>query len=90
SVLLPRSVPPADLLPRRLAELFRKAFGPARRRPTAGEWARALAAEPVPGRLKACAVNARHLHTVERPWCPWCDQAERGADSYPGRPQEEA
>lgn len=98
SVLLPRSVPPADLLPRRLAELFRTAFGPARRRPTAAEWAQALAAELAPGRLKACAVNARHLHTVERPWCPWCDQAERGADSYPergadgypGRPQEEA
>ncbi|EST20620.1 hypothetical protein M878_39295 [Streptomyces roseochromogenus subsp. oscitans DS 12.976] len=90
SVLLPRSVPPADLLPRRLAELFRTAFAYPRRRATAAEWARALAAELAPGRLKVCAVNARHLHTVERPWCPWCDQAERGTDSYPGQLQEEA
>ncbi|WP_329383782.1 protein kinase domain-containing protein [Streptomyces sp. NBC_01716] len=89
SVLLPRSVPPADLLPRRLTELFRTAFTKALRRPTAAEWAHALTAELAPGRLKVCAVNARHVHTVERPWCPWCDQAERGADSYPGHPREE-
>ncbi|MFD3521802.1 hypothetical protein [Streptomyces sp. NPDC058653] len=89
SVLLPRSVPPADLLPRRIAELFRTAFAKAGPRPTAADWAHALAAELAPGRLKACAVNSHHVHTVERPWCPWCDQAERGADSYPGRPGEE-
>ncbi|MEU8031221.1 hypothetical protein AB0C13_21700 [Streptomyces sp. NPDC049099] len=88
SVLLPRTAPPADLLPRRLAELFRTAFGKARR-PTAAEWAQALAAELAPGRLKVCAVNARHLHTVERPWCPWCDLAERDAESHPGPPRED-
>ncbi|MFJ3308176.1 hypothetical protein ACIPSA_34830 [Streptomyces sp. NPDC086549] len=81
SVLLPRSAPPADLLPRRLVDLFRAAFEGAR--PRAEVWARELAAELAPGRLKTCAVNARHVHTVERPWCPWCDQAERGTDSYP-------
>jgi DNA-binding helix-hairpin-helix protein with protein kinase domain len=90
SVLLPRSVPPADLLPRRLAEEFRAAFAHPGRRPTAAGWARSLAAELAPGRLKVCAVNAAHVHTVERPWCPWCDQAERGADSYPGKPREDA
>ncbi|MEU6844243.1 hypothetical protein ABZ930_20480 [Streptomyces sp. NPDC046716] len=89
SVLLPRSVPPADLLPRNLAHLLRTAFGSTPRRPTAAEWAEALAAELTVGRLKVCAVNAHHVHTVERPWCPWCDQAERGADSYPGPAQEE-
>jgi DNA-binding helix-hairpin-helix protein with protein kinase domain len=90
SVLLPRSVPPVDLLPKRLAELFRRAFTNRLRRPTAAEWAQALTAELVPGRLKVCAVNGRHIHTVERPWCPWCDQAERGDDSYPDDPQEAA
>ncbi|MFD0413813.1 hypothetical protein [Streptomyces sp. NPDC127108] len=90
SVLLPRSVPPADLLPRRLAELFRRAFTDAARRPAATAWAEALAAELAPGRLRVCALNPRHIHTVERPWCPWCDQAEQGSDSYPDEPQEEA
>ncbi|WP_344292975.1 protein kinase domain-containing protein [Streptomyces synnematoformans] len=90
SVLLPRSAPPADLLPRPLAEGFRAAFAPAGRRPTAAGWARSLAAELAPGRLKVCAVNARHVHTVERPWCPWCDQAGQGFDSYPDDPREDA
>ncbi|MFE0513523.1 hypothetical protein [Streptomyces sp. NPDC058964] len=63
-------------------------WGP--RPPTAADWARALATELAPGRLKACAVNARHVHTVERPWCPWCDQAESGADSYPESREEHA
>lgn len=91
SVLLRRSVPPADLLPKGLAELFRAAFTRAHRRPTAAEWAQAVAVEAAPGRLRACAVNPRHVYTVERPWCPWCDQAERGIDSYPrpGDPAEE-
>ncbi|TWV57923.1 hypothetical protein FRZ03_01450 [Streptomyces misionensis] len=90
SVVLPRSVPPADLLPRRLAELFRTAFADPLRRPSAADWAEALAAEQAPGRLRVCTVTARHVHTVERPWCPWCDQAERGVDSYPGHAREKA
>jgi DNA-binding helix-hairpin-helix protein with protein kinase domain len=79
SVLLPRSAPPVDLLPRRLRDLFRAAFGGMR--PSASAWAGALAAESAPGRLRTCAVDSRHLHTVERPWCPWCDLAERDAES---------
>lgn len=90
SVLLPRSVPPADLLPRPLAEGFRAAFAGAGSRPPAAGWAELLAAELAPGRLKVCAANDRHVHTVERPWCPWCDQAGRGCDSYPPEPREEA
>ncbi|MER6996714.1 hypothetical protein [Streptomyces sp. NPDC000410] len=82
SVTLPRSAPPADLLPRRLAELLRAAFG-GRRRPRAALWAEELAAARAPGRLTVCAAHRRHVYTVERPWCPWCDQAERGVDSYP-------
>ncbi|MFJ9820644.1 hypothetical protein ACIRU3_36310 [Streptomyces sp. NPDC101151] len=76
SVVLPRSAPPADLLPRRLRDLFRAAFGGVR--PPASAWAEALAAESAPGRLRTCAADARHVHTVERPWCPWCDLAETG------------
>ncbi|MEU9117216.1 hypothetical protein AB0D04_37050 [Streptomyces sp. NPDC048483] len=87
SVALPRAAAPADLLPRSLAALFRSAFARSPRpRPGAAEWARALEGELAPGRLVTCAVNARHRHTVERPWCPWCDQAQRGGDSYPAPP----
>lgn len=85
SVVLPRSAPPADLLSRRLTGLFRAAFGGTR--PSAADWARELAAESAPARLRFCAVNTRHVHTVERPWCPWCDLAERGTDSYPDVPR---
>ncbi|MET8629579.1 hypothetical protein ABZW30_38610 [Kitasatospora sp. NPDC004669] len=76
SVVLPRSAPPVDVLPRRLRELFLAAFGGVR--PSACEWAEALAAEAAPNRLRGCAVDTRHVHTVERPWCPWCDVAEVG------------
>ncbi|MFG2986647.1 hypothetical protein ACGFYQ_36305 [Streptomyces sp. NPDC048258] len=81
SVVLPRSAPPVDLLPRRLAALFRAAFGGVR--PPASVWAEALAAESEPARLRTCRRNPLHVHTAERPWCPWCDLAERGADGYP-------
>ncbi len=91
SVVLPRSVPPADVLPRGILTLCTAAFGardPARR-PTAAEWARAIEAELTPGKLATCTVNSRHVYTKERPWCPWCDQAERGGDSYPPLPAAE-
>ncbi|WP_327174551.1 hypothetical protein OG599_04020 [Streptomyces sp. NBC_01335] len=78
SVVLPRSAPPVDLLPRRLTALFRAAFGGVR--PAASVWAEALAAESDPARLRTCRKNVLHVHTAERPWCPWCDLADRGAD----------
>lgn len=81
SVVLPSPVPPTSLLPRRIADLMRAAFGGIR--PAASTWAKALAAESAPGRLRTCRANSRHVHTVERPWCPWCDLAERGAEGYP-------
>ncbi|WP_371604191.1 hypothetical protein OG345_34135 [Streptomyces sp. NBC_01220] len=81
SVVLPRSAPPVDLLPHRLTALFRAAFGGVR--PTASAWARALSAEADPARLRTCRRGPLHVHTAERPWCPWCDLAERGADGYP-------
>ncbi|MET9730785.1 hypothetical protein ABZZ79_09015 [Streptomyces sp. NPDC006458] len=83
SVVLPRTAPPADLLPRALDALLRAAFSAAGSRPPAAVWARELAAARAPGRLARCTVRATHVHTVERPWCPWCDQARRGMDSYP-------
>ncbi|MCT2591579.1 hypothetical protein LHJ74_17015 [Streptomyces sp. N2-109] len=82
SVVLPRSAPPADLLPRRLASLFGDAFGGTR--PHAWLWAEELAVARAAERLTVCAVQKLHVYTIERPWCPWCDQAERGMDSYPG------
>ncbi|MGW2272967.1 protein kinase domain-containing protein [Streptomyces yangpuensis] len=81
AVVLPRSAPPVDLLPRRLTALFRAAFGGVR--PSAAAWAEALAAESEPARLRTCRRNPLHVHTSERPWCPWCDLAEHGADGYP-------
>jgi DNA-binding helix-hairpin-helix protein with protein kinase domain len=78
SVLLPRSAPPVDLLPRRLADLMRAAFGGVR--PSASAWAEALAAESAPTRLRTCRTDPLHVHTVERPWCPWCDLAERAGE----------
>ncbi|MFI2375498.1 hypothetical protein ACH5AO_10560 [Streptomyces sp. NPDC018964] len=87
SVLLPRSVPPLDLLPRRLTDLLRAAFGGTR--PTAAVWAGALAAESAPGRLRTCGANALHVHTVERPWCPWCDLADRAGGTEAAKTTEE-
>ncbi|MFF4422391.1 hypothetical protein ACFY04_16685 [Streptomyces sp. NPDC001549] len=83
SVVLPRSAPPVDLLPRRLTALFRAAFGGVR--PPASAWADALAAESEPARLRTCRRNPLHVHTAERPWCPWCDLAEHGTDGYPAQ-----
>ncbi|MFI8962608.1 hypothetical protein ACIGO8_10860 [Streptomyces sp. NPDC053493] len=86
SVVLPRAAPPGDLLPRALVALFRAAFSGPGSRPAAAEWARELRAARAPGRLARCAMRAGHLYTTERPWCPWCDQAARGVDSYPEVP----
>ncbi|WP_030324703.1 hypothetical protein [Streptomyces sp. NRRL B-3229] len=87
SVLLPRTAPAADLLPRRLRSLFTEVFGRSGltdpdSRPDAATWARALRAETRPGRLTACDRDDLHVHTVERPWCPWCDQQEHGAVTW--------
>lgn len=75
-----RGAPPLSALPRRLHDLFVTCFGkPADRasRPTAADWATALAAELDTGRLRRCRVNPAHVYTAERPWCPWCETASR-------------
>jgi DNA-binding helix-hairpin-helix protein with protein kinase domain len=82
SLLLPPAAPPADLLPRRLAALFRRCFDAEGRsvpasRPTAAEWASALRVEAAPERLRVCGRDRGHVHSVERPWCPWCDRESR-------------
>ncbi|WP_329273009.1 protein kinase domain-containing protein [Streptomyces sp. NBC_01451] len=87
SVVLPRAAPPVDLLPRGLTALFVQVFGRSGRgdpatRPDAAAWARGLRAESRPGRLTACDRDDSHVHTVERPWCPWCDQQERGGTTW--------
>ncbi|WP_267902608.1 protein kinase domain-containing protein [Streptomyces triticirhizae] len=88
SVVLPRFAPPLDLLPAGLSRLFRRAFDAAGRRdpsvrPSPAEWARALRRELAPGRLVACGRDPGHWHSVDRPWCPWCDQRARLAREVP-------
>jgi DNA-binding helix-hairpin-helix protein with protein kinase domain len=70
--------PPASVLPRQLRALLARCFGEAGRRgeaprPTAREWAAALAEAGVPERLRACSRESGHVYSTERPWCPWCD-----------------
>ncbi|MDT0267508.1 hypothetical protein RM844_14555 [Streptomyces sp. DSM 44915] len=82
SVLLPPVAPPLDLLPRGLLRLFRRAFDTAgrqnpARRPTPTEWADQLRRELAVDRLVVCAETPEHRHSVERAWCPWCDQRDR-------------
>jgi DNA-binding helix-hairpin-helix protein with protein kinase domain len=82
ALILPSAVPPADLLPRALTGLFRRCFGAEGRnkpgtRPGADRWAAALRAEAAPERLRVCGRDPGHVHSVERPWCPWCDREAR-------------
>lgn len=70
--------PPPSALPRQVRLLLRRGLGGASGpgaglRPPAREWAAALDAECLPGRLRACRADAAHVYTAERPWCPWCD-----------------
>ncbi|AUG76301.1 hypothetical protein CFP65_1402 [Kitasatospora sp. MMS16-BH015] len=87
SLLRPAQLPPADLLPGAVRDRLRAAFGPTGRadpqsRPTAADWAGALAAELAPERLWRCPANRRHVYTAERAWCPWCDLARAGRPQY--------
>ena len=77
------------LLPRSLRELFRRCFDDAgravpERRPAPREWTDALRDAAQPSRLRRCGASSRHVHTIESPWCPWCDLARHGTDRYPG------
>jgi DNA-binding helix-hairpin-helix protein with protein kinase domain len=82
-VVLPMpGAPPLSALPRRLRDLFAACFrdtaaGGLAARPTAPDWAAALAAERAAGRLRICQINPLHEYTAERPWCPWCDAESR-------------
>jgi DNA-binding helix-hairpin-helix protein with protein kinase domain len=70
--------PDTSALPKQLRTLLARCFGDAGRRggaprPTAREWADALAEASAPERLRTCSEQSRHVYSVERPWCPWCD-----------------
>jgi DNA-binding helix-hairpin-helix protein with protein kinase domain len=72
--------PPLSALPRRLRERFVGCFGDLgdagrAKRPAAADWATALGAELATGRLRSCPSDPGHVHTVERPWCPWCESS---------------
>ena len=82
AVLAMPGAPPLWALPKRLRRgLFDRCFrdvgstGVADR-PAALDWVDALMAERAPERLRTCRADPRHRHTVERPWCPWCDAAQ--------------
>jgi DNA-binding helix-hairpin-helix protein with protein kinase domain len=72
-----RGAPPLYALPRRLRDRFAACFGDPDRtaRPDPADWAAALDAER--DATRRCAADPRHVHTVERPWCPWCETKAR-------------
>ncbi len=73
-----------DALPWAVADLFERAFAPeaAGRRPTAADWAEALAA--MEAGLSGCAADPRHWRPADAPACPWCRiERETGAPLFP-------
>ena len=77
------AVPPLNVLPDDIAELFTRAFIEGRsrpeRRPSATEWHKAL------GRYEAslvkCSVNSSHMYRRGLSGCPWCEADNRFARS---------
>jgi DNA-binding helix-hairpin-helix protein with protein kinase domain len=71
----PTIVPPLQSAGGDIARLFEAAFAPAAalgvaQRPTAAQWADALAA--LQATLVACTVNAAHAYASSLSACPWC------------------
>ena len=79
--LLPREAPDMEMLPQRIMDLFRRAFGynastavlPAtlQNRPTAEEWKDALLAL-FQERMTTCSKNGQHVYRTAYGKCPWC------------------
>ena len=66
----PPGAPSLDDFPRAIRYAFEAAFGPAGRRPTAGNWVDILAA--FEKRLMRCGLDKMHLYWSESANCPWC------------------
>ena len=77
------AVPPMDVLPQEIADLFTRAFMDGRidprQRPTAIEWHSAL--NKYENSLKTCTRNSAHLYNSSLSLCPWCETDERYANS---------
>jgi len=77
------AVPPLDILPEEIANLFTRAFMTGRidpkQRPTAIEWHRVLT--KYENSLKTCSRNSAHQYKSNLPSCPWCEADERYANS---------
>lgn len=73
-----------DVVPPRVAELFRRAFekGPPEQRPRPEEWLIAL--DELRGRLVRCDANATHFHLPPAGRCPWCSLEARAGVSLFG------
>jgi DNA-binding helix-hairpin-helix protein with protein kinase domain len=68
-----------DLFDKRIAELFGHAFALSARftgRPTAAEWADALADYQT--HLNACTANSAHQYPMTLRQCPWCELERKG------------
>jgi len=83
----PRMAPPFFSLAPAVQALFMRAFAqghadPAAR-PTAAEWAAALA--QAEAQLATCAANPRHRHAPHVDFCPWCHRTRvlQGRDPFP-------
>jgi len=77
------AVPPLDVLPQEIADLFTRAFMYGRidskQRPAAIEWHGAL--NKYESSLKICSRNSVHQYKSSLTLCPWCEADERYANS---------
>lgn len=87
---IPPSTPPLWVLPDRLLNLFKRAFGPGcsspDQRPSSAEWYKAF--ESVRNQIKPleCNVNSNHIYfeSSKTLGCPWCTyQKQIGIDPFP-------
>lgn len=77
------AVPPLDVLPEEIADLFTRAFmfgklDPSQR-PSAREWHKALS--DYASDLIGCARNPIHMYRKGLSTCPWCEADERYANA---------
>ncbi|MFD8643341.1 hypothetical protein ACFV14_23950 [Streptomyces zaomyceticus] len=90
-VRTPAQLLPSEVLPPRVVELARRAFGPGihdpRRRPSSAAWLEAL--DEARSSAVQCAEVANHHHSGHLGSCPWCGRRAAGqADPFvagPGR-----
>ena len=77
------AIPPLDILPQEVADLFTRAFMYGRidpnQRPSAIEWYNALS--NYERSLKKCPRNPTHMYLDGLHTCPWCEADDRYKDS---------